>query len=302
MSESLKTVRELIGLTAGYLAEKSVDSPRLNAERLLADVLGLSRLELYMHHDRPLVADEIERFRELVRRRASGEPLQHLLGEAEFYGRSFKMAPGVFIPRPETELLVDRCLELLNGGDTRLISPLAVEVGCGTGIIGITLAAEMPRLEVHASDINRSAVELATANSRKLGVSSRVDFHHGSLCGPVPERLKGRVDLLVSNPPYIPSADIAGLAREVADHDPPEALDGGPDGLDLYHALAALAPVWLHRAGWIAAEIGADQGESVPEIWEQAGLRDTRVHRDYNDKPRVVTARPPLEMTETEGG
>ncbi len=302
MTESLKTVRDLIRLTAEYLSAKGVESARLNAERLLGDVLGMSRLDLYLHHDRPLVADEVDRFRELVRRRAAGEPLQQLLGEAEFYGRSFKMARGVFIPRPETELLVESCLGLLTGDGSSLLAPVALEVGCGTGVIGITLAAEMPRLEVHASDIDPAARDLAEINARRLGVGPRTFFHLGALCDPFPGRLRGGVDLLVTNPPYIPSADVPDLPVEVADHDPRAALDGGPEGLDVYRSLAARAGAWLHRDGWLAAEIGADQGESVPEILARAGFRDITLRRDYNDLPRVVTARSPLPDEDANGG
>lgn len=291
MAGSLKTVRELIQVTADYLAGKGVESARLNAERLLGDVLGLARIDLYLNHDRPLTPDEIDRYRALVKRRAAGTPLQTLIGETEFYGRPFKVAEGVFIPRPETERLIETCVTCFTGGTSSLIAPLALEVGCGTGIIACTLAAEIPRLQVKATDVNPRAVALARTNARRLGVTARVEVYEGPLLDPVPADLKGRAHLLVSNPPYIRSGDLAGLSREVREHDPVEALDGGPDGLRLYHELARRAGDWLAPGGRLAVEIGADQGEQVPAIFAAAGLVDIEVTKDYARLPRVVCAR-----------
>ena len=293
MAEPLKTVRELIQVTADYLAGKDVDSARLNAERMLGEVLGLARIDLYLNHDRPLTSDELDRYRTLVKRRAAGEPLQALLGETEFYGRSFKMTKGVFIPRPETERLIEVCVGKFTGGTSSLLSPLALEVGCGTGAIGCTLAAEIPRLQVIATDVNPQAVELSRVNARRLGVSARVEILEGSLCDPVAADLRGRVNLLVSNPPYIRSGDLPGLPREVRDHDPQEALDGGPDGLRFYHELARLAPAWLVPGGWLAMEIGFDQGDQVSAICAASDLEEIEVVMDYSKLPRVVIARVP---------
>jgi release factor glutamine methyltransferase len=289
----VKTIRELIQVTADYLAGKDVESARLNAERLLGDVLGISRLELYLQHDRPVVGDELDRYRELVRRRAAGEPLQHILGATGFYSRDFKVVPGVFIPRPETERLVERSLGLLSSlGDDNL-SPLAAEVGCGSGIIAVTLAAEAPRLEVWATDVNPAAVELTGVNAHRHGVGERVHALLGSRFDPLPARLRGGLDLLVSNPPYVRRGELAGLPREVR-HDPPEALDGGEDGLDFYRALAAGAARWLKPGGWFAVEIGADQGEAVAGIFGASQFADVEIGRDYNDLQRVVAGRRPV--------
>ncbi len=227
MNADIQTVRSLLQVTAGYLEGKGVESARLNAERLLADVLGLSRIELFMQHDRPVLGPELDRYRDLVRRRASGQPLQTILGETEFYSRTFKVEPGVFIPRPETERLVEIATSLLAPGDRNLLQPVAVEIGCGTGVIGVSLALELPRLAVWATDLNPAAVDLTRRNAHRHGVDGRVTVLEGSRFTPLPERLKGGVDLLVSNPPYIASAEIEGLDREVAEHDPRLALDGG---------------------------------------------------------------------------
>ncbi len=294
MTEALRTVRELIAATHEWFASRGLESPRLNAERLLGEVLGLTRLELYLHHDRPLTSAETDRYRELVKRRAAGEPLQTLIGQTEFFSRTFRVEPGVFIPRPETELLVERCTDLLTGGTSSLLQPVALEVGCGTGIIGVSLASEITRLRVWASDVNPAAVELTNVNARRLGVAARVEALEGPLFRPFPAHLRGAVHLLVSNPPYIPSDVVPTLDREVSEHDPHEALDGGPDGLDVYRALAAGAGAWLAPGGWIALEIGHDQGESVPALLVEAGFEDVEMRPDYNDLPRTVTARWPV--------
>ncbi len=293
MPDALKTVRELIVAAAGWLEGRGIDSPRLNAERLLGDVLGLSRLELYLHHDRPVAGAELDRFRDLLRRRGAGEPLQTLIGETEFYSRTFKVEPGVFVPRPETETLVERCVALLTGGDTRLIAPVALDLCCGTGVVGISLAAEVTALRVWAVDVNPAAVRLTELNARRLGVAPRLTALQGELAGPLPPRLAGEVDLLASNPPYVRRDEIAGLAPEVRDHDPREALDGGPDGLAFHRALVALGLRWLRPGGWLAFEIGWDQGEEAAALCRRAGYEEVAVHPDLAGRPRVATARRP---------
>jgi release factor glutamine methyltransferase len=293
MTTPLKTVRELILVTTDYFQQKDVESARLNAERLLGNVLGLSRLELYLHHDRPLTLDETAEYREFVKRRVSGQPLQTILGEVDFYSRSFVVEPGVFIPRPETEILIQTCVDLMTDRRSSLLMPSALEIGVGTGVIGISLAAEMPRLRVRGSDINPDAVDLARRNAHRLGVDARVEILEGHLFEPFGKQQQGEIDLLVSNPPYIRFSDIQDLSPEVRDHDPHSALDGGSDGLDFYRALAAESRRWLRPGGRLAVEIGAEQGESVPEIFRKSELDEIKLTLDYNDLPRVVTARAP---------
>ncbi len=291
MPEALKSVRDLMPAAAGWLEGKGVPSARLNAERLLGHVLGLSRLELYLHHDRPLDSGELERFRELLRRRGAGEPLQTLIGEQEFYSRPFRVEAGVFIPRPETEILVERCVALLTGGTSRLMAPVALDLCCGSGVVGLSLAAEIPALSVWATDINPAAVRLTEANAQRLGVAPRVVCLAGHLAEPLPARLAGQVDLLVSNPPYVRRDEIDGLPTEVARHEPREALDGGPDGLIFYRALGALGRRWLRSGGWLAVEIGADQDNDVREMLERGGWLEIALTHDLAGRPRVVTAR-----------
>jgi release factor glutamine methyltransferase len=159
-------------------------------------------------------------------------------------------------------------------------------------VIAVSLAAEMPALEIWATDVSEDAVDLTRQNADRHGVSARVHVLHGDLLHPLPANLRGELDLLVSNPPYVRRAELASLPREVQ-HDPVAALDGGEDGLDTYRALAAAAPRWLAPDGWLAVEIGADQGESVPDLLRRAGLEEVSMRRDYNQQPRVVTGRRP---------
>lgn len=290
-SAANRTVRELLELTGGYLDQKGVTSARLNAERLLADVLGLTRLELFCQHDRPVLGAELERYRELVRRRAGGEPLQQILGETEFWSRPFKVEPGVFIPRPETERLVENCLRRLEPWRRAERAPVAIEIGCGSGVIAVTLALELPRLQVYASDVNPRAVALTLRNARALGAGARVHAEVGQRFDPLPDHLRGQVDLLVSNPPYVRSGELAELPVEVREHDPSAALDGGPDGLRFYRAIASAMGDWLRPGGWVAVEIGADQGAAVRDILAASGGLDVEIGQDYAGRDRVVTAR-----------
>jgi len=284
------SVRELIRVTTEYFAGKEIPSAKLNTERLLADVLGMSRIELFMQFDRPVLGSELERFRTVVKRRAAGEPLQQILGETEFYSRVFKVEPGVFVARPETERLVEAAVALLTPENQRLVAPVAVEIGCGTGVVGISLALELPRLTVHATDINPGAVDLARRNAHILGADARVHLYEGSRFDPLPTHLHRQVDLLVSNPPYIRQDDIADLPQDVREHDPHTALDGGPDGLVFYRALAAGMGAWLRPGGHIAVEIGDDQAADVAGILTASGATEVRVVQDYAQRDRVVTA------------
>ncbi len=293
MSADVKTVRSLIRVTAEWLEGKGVESAKLNAERLLADVLGLSRIELYMQHDRPVLGRELDAYRVLIKRRAAGEPLQTILGETEFYSRTFKVEPGVFIPRPETERLVETAAQLLAPGDRNHIAPVAVEIGCGSGVIAVSLALDVPRLNLWATDVDPRAVALTARNARTHGVDGRLTALAGSRFTPLPDHLKGNVDLLVSNPPYVRTGDIDGLEREVAEHDPRAALDGGADGLDFYRALAGGLGTWVRPGGWVAVEIGEDQGAAVAAAFAAAGTEEPQIMKDYAERDRVVTARLP---------
>ncbi len=270
------TILEVLTAAAGYLDKHGVESPRLNAEHLLAHVLGKKRLELYMEFDRPLSDAERAPLRDLIRERGNGKPLQHLLGTAEFFGRSFLCDARALIPRPETEQLVELALK----------SPASsiLDIGTGSGVIALTLALERPQSSVIAVDLSADALELAKANAGRLEAKN-ITFHESDLASAV----EGRFDMIVANLPYIPAADIAGLQREVK-FDPAMALDGGPDGLVLVERLIAAAPSSLNPTGVVLLEIGHDQAARVAALFEKNNYRDIRIAKDYQGVERFVQA------------
>ncbi len=280
MSAPALTPLELVSRTAGYFERHGIDRPRLDAEVLLAHVLGLSRIDLYVHFERPVSPDERDRYRELVRSRARDRmPVAYLTGEQEFWSRPFRVTPEVLIPRPETELLV-RC-----AADLR---PRRVaEIGTGSGAVAVALACELPGAEIVAVDCSEAALEVARQNLERLGVADRVTL----LCGNCTDPLAGTFDVLVSNPPYVPSEVLAGLEPEVR-HEPRLALDGGPDGLDLLRRLAESAPA-LVPGGWLLLEIGCGQAEAVTSLLRDAGALEVAAEKDLAGIERVMRARFP---------
>jgi release factor glutamine methyltransferase len=271
---------ELVRVTAEFFADKGIESARLDAELLLAHVLGIDRLQLYLQHDRPLVPAEVDAYRELVKQRGQRVPLQHLVGEVTILDHTFVVRPGVFIPRPETETLIEACRQI--GPFERI-----VELGPGTGAIGLTLLTMMDEARLYAVDVNPEAVTLTRENAERLGVAERAEVVEGDgLQLALPP-----CDLLVSNPPYVPAATIDTLEPEVRDHDPRLALDGGEDGLDFIRALARPARKALRPGGWIALEHGDGQGEAVPAILLEAGFVEVRDERDLSGRPRIALGR-----------
>ena len=263
-----------------FLSKQGVEQPRLNAEHLLAHVMGLKRMDLYLQFDRPLGENERAPLRDLVRRRGTGLPLQHLLGTVEFFGRTFKSDARALIPRPETEQLVERALTY------KSLSNI-LDVGTGTGVIPLTLTLERPEAKVTATDISREALSLAQENAVLLNVE-KITFLEADL---IPLKLSetGPFDLITSNLPYIPSGDIAGLSREVR-HDPLLALDGGVDGLDLIVRLAPLAAEHLAPEGHLLLEIGIDQSEQVIACLAGPNDRDIIALPDYQGILRFIEA------------
>jgi release factor glutamine methyltransferase len=262
-----------------YLAERGVESPRLNAEHLLAHALGLKRMELYLQFDRQLTESERAPLRETVKRRGAREPLQHILGTAEFHGRTFACDKRALIPRPETEQLVEIALEMVKGKT----SPKILDVGTGSGVIALTLALELPAAEIHAVDFSTEALALAVANAERHGLVERVCFNQADLLPPG----ESKFDLIVANLPYIPADEIASLSPEVR-HDPLAALDGGPDGLDLIRRLIDTAPERLTPGGALLLEIGAGQADAVNTLLADSKFRDISVRSDYQNIPRFA--------------
>lgn len=274
------TVLEVLTAATDYLGKQGVESSRLNAEHLLAHVLGKkNRIELYLEFERPLGEKERAPLRDLVRQRAEGRPLQHLLGTVEFLGFTFATDARALIPRPETEQLVE--LVLGCGEFAR-----ALDVGTGSGVIALSLALKRPQASVTGCDISPEALALAGENATRHDLAGRVHFAESDLLANIP----GPAEVIVANLPYIPEADIKDLSREVR-HDPVLALDGGADGLDLIRRLVAEAPGILSPGGILALEIGHDQSPQVRELLEGQNYRDISPHRDYQNIERFIIAR-----------
>jgi release factor glutamine methyltransferase len=281
---------EVLRLSTRYLADHGSPSARLDAELLTAHALGMRRLDVYLQHDRPLREDELAPMRDLVRRRGQGEPVAYLVGEREFWGRAFGVTPEVLIPRAETELIVERALRwvrdrAMQGGAALRIADL----GTGSGCLAITLAAETPAARVWATDVSAAALAVARENSRRLGTQARVEFLEGPWGEPLSEL--GPFDLVVSNPPYIATAELDVVMRDVRDHEPRMALDGGPDGLDAYRALLPTVVPILAPAAALIMEVDSRRAAMVGAM-TAAALAGAAVgiHADLAGLDRAVEA------------
>lgn len=283
------TVLEVIQRSTDFLSKKGVDSPRLQSELLLAHVLNLRRMQLYLHFDQTLAPAEIEQSRELVQRRGRHEPLQYITGTVCFCGLDLAVTPDVLIPRPETEMLAERAWGYLN----QLVSqgnaaPLVLDFGTGSGCLAIAVAVHCPTARVAALDISQRALEVAGRNAARQGVAERIHFSHGA--SPVALSGETRFNLLLSNPPYIPTAEIETLAPEVRDHEPRSALDGGVDGLNFYRSLAEHGRPLLKAAGRLMVECGDGQAEPVRQVLENQKWIVEEIVQDYTQRPRIVIA------------
>jgi release factor glutamine methyltransferase len=359
----VKPLLEVLRSTESWFREKGIPSPRLDATLLIGHVLGLDRVKVYLAFDRPLTDDELERLRPLVRRRGAREPLAWILGSKEFYGREFIVTPGVLVPRPDTETLIEAALEWLptspsgdggakpprnappapvkrvlpwseavvaeslakreddapageseastspplvppgeggapapdEGAKIPPISPLPPEpppvyladVGSGTGCIGLTLALERPTVRLYAVDKEEAPLAATRANVSKHALDKRVAVLRGDLLSAIPANRP--IDWVVSNPPYIPDADIAALEPEVRTHEPRAALEGGADGLDVYRRLVPAAAARVRQG--VIFEVGAGQAAAVAELLRVAGFAEVRVWKDLAGVERVVGAR-----------
>ena len=284
------TVLEAIQRSTEFLAKKGVDSPRLQTELLLAHLLQRPRMQLYLNFERALTPPEIESFRELVKRRGLREPLQHILGTTSFCGLEIAVNRHVLIPRPETELLAERGWTFLNQLSPPNPQPsTALDFGTGSGCLAIALAHHCPAAQVQAIDVSPAALALARENAARHGLAGRIEFREGDGFAAVPAGKQ--FDLIISNPPYIPSAEIATLQPEVRDYDPGGALDGGPEGLDYYRRLAAEAGPFLKPGGRLMLEIGDGQAARVGEILQQQKWIVEALQEDYNHTLRIVIAR-----------
>jgi len=275
---------DYLSRSAEFFRARGVENPRLSAERLLCAVLDSRRIDLYLQFDRPLSPAEVSRYRELVRRRAQGEPLQYILGTTEFYGREFVVTRDTLVPRPETETLVEKVLSRMAGR----AAPAVADVGTGCGCIAVTIALERPDARVIATDISEKALAVARRNAERHGVLERVDFRLGDLLSP----LAGEpVQVVVANLPYVSYAERPSLPREVRDWEPEVALFAEDDGLAVISRFVAQAPKVVVAGGFVALEIAMGQAERVVALWHTfAPGWSVEVEEDLGGVKRIVIA------------
>lgn len=279
-AQEVWTTLRILSWTRDFLLSKGVANARLEAEWLLCAAMGVDRVGLYLQYDKPLNDTELAAYRDMVARRARREPLQHILGSQEFFGRDYEVTADVLIPRHDTELLVSEAVARLPDARTVL------DIGTGSGCIAITLKHLLPAAVVTATDISAAALAVARRNALKHG--AEIEFLAGSLYAPVAGR---RFDLVVSNPPYIPTAHIETLDQEVRDYDPRSALDGGEDGLVFYRMLISQASKYLNPGGWLLVEIGIGQAHDVLRLFQENGsFNEPFTARDSGGIERVITA------------
>lgn len=309
MTTDIWTIKAALDWTVGYLESKHDANPRLSAEWLMSEATGLSRIELYVNYEKPLSMDERDVLRGYVARRAAGEPLQLISGTAPFRYLTLKVAPGVLIPRPETEVLVSEALAELHlpriadhvqvgeeGEEiisAQLPSLRVLDVCTGSGCIACAIASEYPAAKVLALDIADEALRLAKENVEILELEDRVEVRKSNLLQSLSEEEQGSFDLLISNPPYIPTTVLQGLDREVTDFEPRLALDGGEDGLDLVRILLQQAPNALKPQGVLALELFEGHLDKAATLAKAAGFEEVRIANDLTNRPRVLIAHAP---------
>jgi release factor glutamine methyltransferase len=284
MNERVWTTLEILSTAQHYLQEKGIENPRGNAEQLLGKALGLPRIELYLQHDRPLHEQEVAAFRDLLRRRAKHEPLQLILGSVEFCGLKLNVLPGLLIPRPETEELIEKVVQFFPHDQPMR----ALDVGTGTGCIAIALAAALPCLDVDAVDDDFDAVRCTQQNAEQLHLHDRVRALAADLFSSrFMQIVKPPYDLVVSNPPYVTAAEHETLVPEITQHESRRALIGGSDGLAFYRRIAELLPALLKPSGLFAGEIGSAQSTKVMSIFSET-LDSLVCHNDLSNVPRII--------------
>lgn len=281
-----RSVPALLRRGTAILEAGGIETARVESEWLLASVLGVDRAALHLDPARRLATSTIARYLSLVERRAAREPLQYLLGWEDFHGVRLAVTPDVLVPRPETEGLVEWAIEVLG----HCPEPVVADLGTGSGAIACAIAHALPRAEVLAVEVSAGALAVASRNVRELSLSSRVRLLAGDLFAPL-GALAASLDLVVANPPYLPSALLPSLPPEVSRHEPRAALDGGPDGLAVIRRIVAGAPPVLRRGGWLLMEIGDDQAGPVASLMAAEGFAGIRARRDLNGIERYIGGR-----------
>lgn len=285
-SSSLPTASDVLDVMVRRLADAGVPDPRTDAEWLLAAVMKTSRSGIFLNPRRRLTAAQVERLRDFVQKRRARVPLQHLLGETEFFSLPFHVSPAALIPRPETEILVETLVERLDAHP----GPRVLDVGAGAGPVAVALAHALPESRLVATDVSPGALRVAARNARRNGVRERIAFVCADLFAAF--RPRAAFHAVVSNPPYIATRDLPALQPEVRCFDPPLALDGGPDGLAFHRLIIARAPVHLRRGGWLALEVADGAAPDVSNLLEQSpAFIHERTVSDLTGTERVLLAR-----------
>jgi len=284
-SEDVWTVSRVLDWTVKHLKQNGSPSPRLDAEVLLAHARRCPRIKLYTDFDQPMTDAQRAIMRDLVKRRAQSEPVAYLIGEREFYSLTFQLTRDVLIPRPDTEVLVMELIERARN----LPSPKILDLGTGSGCIAVTAAVNLPQAAVTVVDVSPAVLEVARSNAMRHKVDSRMEFFEGDLFGPVSDG--SRFDFIVSNPPYIPSGELAELQVDVRKHEPQLALDGGPDGLDIIRRIVADLPRFLTESGTFLVEIDPPQSAAVQTMLSETGhFEKISTVKDLAGEQRVVIA------------
>ncbi len=282
------TVAEALRRGESFLRDRGTERPRTSSELLLASAVGLSRSRLFLDLRRSLAAGEAGSYDALLSRRAEGEPLAYLIGSVGFHDLELAVGPGVFIPRPETEVVVETARRWFPEPST----PRILDLGCGSGAIALALARALPAASIFASDLSPEALGFARRNASALSLGERVEFREGDLFAPWGEEFRGSFDGVASNPPYIRQGEIADLAPEVSRYEPRLALSGGGDGLAVIRRIVSGAPGYLRPGGRLIFEIGADQGEVASALCQaQPEFEEVSVLKDLAGHDRVVTAK-----------
>jgi release factor glutamine methyltransferase len=303
------TVMEALRWTAGHLESNEIENPRLQAERMLSAATGLSRVELYAHHDRPLSPEERAAYRALIGRRVAGEPLQYVVGEVAFRHLILKMRSGVFIPRPETEMLVQAVIDRVEAADGAAVGhaagqeagedeprprsgePRVLDLCTGSGAVALSLALELPGSGIVAVDASEEALDCARANAGRLGLADAVELRKADLLDAV--GAGERFDVVVANPPYVPSEALEDLEPAVRDHEPAAALDGGPEGLACVERIISGALGVLEPGGLLALELDSSHAERAADLARDAGFECVTVLDDLAGRPRILVGEAP---------
>jgi release factor glutamine methyltransferase len=289
MADKEWSVVDLLKTTIAFFTDKKIDEPRLSAELLLGHVLGMERLQLYLNHERPVSAKELEAFRECTRDRLQGRPVQYIAGEAFFYGYRFSVDEGVLIPRPETELVLEHGMERLAACEHPCAeAPAILDIGTGSGCIAVTLALRIPGSHLTAADISKDALSVAVRNAEAHGVADRIRFVQAdALDASFVNAVGGPFDMVISNPPYIPQSEWGTLQEEVRLYEPRLALVA-PDGFEYYRSIVAMAPKLLRNGGVLCFELHAEGAAGVRSLLG-SGSSNIKVVQDYGGLDRALS-------------